>query len=107
MRIQITARHCDIPDAVRRRAETRIGKLVRYQPRLGSADIVFEEERHLRKAEGVLQVDGASPVVARGEDQDFRGALDKMVDRLQRILREQRARHTDHQAHTPPKLAAD
>lgn len=98
MRVQITARHCDLPETLRTRTEALVQKLRRYDARVSAADIVFEEERHARKAEAVLSVDGDGPVVARGGGDDFSAALDQMLDRLSKILRRRRSQIRDHQA---------
>lgn len=99
MRVQITARHCEVSDAVRERAEEQMERLTKFDSRLSSAEVVFDEEKHGRKkVEGILSVDGAPPVVARAEDRDFRSALDKVVDRLSKQLRRNRDQLVDHQA---------
>ncbi len=103
MRVQITARHCEIPDAVRSRAESQMERLTKFESRLSAAEVVFDEEKHTRKAEGILTVHGGPPVVARAEDSDFRSALDKMVDRLSKQLRRSHERLVDHQA-PPPEI---
>lgn len=97
MRVQIAARHCDIPDSVRRRTEEQISRLGKYDPRVNGADVVFEEEKRIRKIEVILSVDGSDPVVARGEGQEFRTALDKVADRLSRMLKRQRSQLTERQ----------
>ncbi len=96
MRVQIAARRCEIPDSVRARTEEQIGKLTKYEPGLSGAEIVFEVEKHLKRAEAVLSVDREEPVVAKGEGDEFRDALDQMVDRLSRILKRRRSQKTDH-----------
>ncbi|HZD04338.1 MAG TPA: ribosome-associated translation inhibitor RaiA [Longimicrobiales bacterium] len=98
MRVQIAARHCDLPDPVRARTEVQIQKLTKYDPRVSSAEVVFEVEKHLKKVEGILSVDRDEPVVAHGEGDEFREAVDQMVDRLARMLRRRRSQRTDHQA---------
>jgi len=90
LRIQVAARHCDIPDSVRRRTEEQIARLAKYDSRVSSAEVVFEEEKRVRKVEVILSVDRGEPVVARGEGEEFRTALDKVVDRLGRILKRNR-----------------
>lgn len=104
MRVQITARHCEVSDTVRERTEALLGKLRKYDPRVSSAEVVFEEERHARKVEAVVSVDRDEPVVASGEGGDFTGALDQMVDRLSKILRRRRSQVRDHQG---PSLAEE
>jgi ribosomal subunit interface protein len=100
VRVQIAARHCDVSDPVRARTEEQIRKLTRYDPRISAAEVVFEVEARLRKVEAILSVDRDDPIVAHGEGEDFRGALDQMVDRLARRVRRRRSQRTDHQA--PP-----
>lgn len=102
MRIQIAARHCDIPDSVRTRTEEQIARLAKYDPRVSAAEVVFEEEKRLRKVEVILSVDRSEPVVAKGEGEEFRTALDKVVDRLSRILKRQRGQAKSHQG---PRLS--
>lgn len=100
MRVQIAARHCDIPDSLRARAEEQVLRLAKYDPRVSTAEVVFEEEKVVRRVEVLLGVHGGAPVVARGEDPDFLTALDKVIARLGRRLKRQRDRKTNHKA--PP-----
>lgn len=102
MRVQFVARHCEVPASLRTRAEDQIQELQRFDPRLSSASVVFEEERHLKKVEGIVTLDGEKPVVAQGEADEFKPALDQVLDRLGRILRRRRDQATDHRA---PKLS--
>ena len=97
MRVQVAARHCQIPDSVRTRTEEQIARLARYDPRIASADAVYEETKRVRSVEVILSVHGGEPVIARGEGEEFRSALDKVVERLRRILRRQRSQARDHQ----------
>lgn len=98
MRIQITARHCEVPDTIRRRARELIQRLSRYESRLSSAEVVFDVESHLKRAEAILSIDGDEPVVAGARAEEFRGALDRLVDRLGKILRRRHSQRADHQA---------
>ena len=102
MRVQVAARHCEIPDSVRTRTEEQLVRLAKYDPRIDSASVVYEEEKRVRRVEVVLSVHRGEPVIARGEGEEFRTALDKVVDRLGRILRRKRAQAKNHQG---PRLA--
>ncbi len=102
MRVQFVARHCEIPPSIRARAEEQVRDLQRFDPRLSSASLVFDAERHLKKVEGVLVLDGTEPAVAQGEGDEFRPALEQVVDRLGRILRRRRDQATNHRG---PKLS--
>jgi ribosomal subunit interface protein len=110
MRVQIAARHCEVPDAVRDRTEEQLEKLSRYEPRLSGAEVVFEIEKHLKKVDAILKVDREEPVVASGEGMEFREAVDQMVDRLSRMLRRRRKQKKDYHRPSPgepPTLDVD
>ncbi len=98
MRTKIAARHCEISDPLRERAETQMQRLTKYHPRVSGADVIFSEVKRSRRVEVILSVDGSEPVVAHADGADFRTVLDKVADRLGRKLRRRRAARTDHQA---------
>lgn len=100
MRVQITARHCEVPKDVLARTEDQATSLSKFSPRATAADVVFFEEGATKVAEILVHIDGGEPIVARGEGDEFRPALDQVVDRVSRRLRKQRERRTDHKA--PP-----
>lgn len=96
MKINTVARHCDVPDFVIERANQQIGKLVRFESRLTSAEVAFQVERHVHRVEAFLSLNGDEPVLAHGEGGDFRTALDQTVARLSKILRRRRAHLVEH-----------
>ena len=98
MTVKTVARRCDVSDYVVRRANQKIGKLVRFEPRLLSAEVVFRIERHVHRVEAHLSLNGDEPVVARGEADHFIAALDQVADRLSKILRRRRTQRVEHWA---------
>lgn len=100
MRVQVTERHCTVPKAVRTRTEEQVQALTKYEQRATAADVVFLDEKHTRRVEMIIHIDGSEPAIGHGEGGDFRSALDQAIDRMRRILRENRERRRDHQA--PP-----
>jgi len=100
VRVQVTERHCDVPDDVLDRTREQIEALAKYEARASSADVVYTEEKLTKNVEVRVHVDGSNPVVAHGDGSEFRSALDQVVDRLARQLRRQHDRRHDHQA--PP-----
>lgn len=95
MRVQITARHCDVPDETRLRATSLMERLEKFEPDLQSADLVFEEGRMGCEVEGILAIARAEPVVARGDGRDFTAASDDLSDKLSKILRRRRSQRRD------------
>lgn len=100
MDVTITARHCTIAGSVRERAEARVARLSRYEPRMSAGHVIFEEEGSERRAEIRVAVDGAPMQVAKGDGDSFRAALDRALDRITRRLKREREKRVDHQA--PP-----
>lgn len=104
MRVQIVARRCEVPEAVRDRAQAQVEKLVRYEPRISSAEVVFWEEKHSKQVEAILSTNSRSePVVAQGEGDTFRAALDTAADRLAKILRRRRSQRLDRKGRNAPE----
>ena len=100
MRVQITARHCEVPKDVMVRTEAQVSALSKYSPRASAADVIYSEQKLTKVAEIIMHIDGDEPVVAQGEGAEFRAALDQMIERVGRALRRQRERRTEHKA--PP-----
>lgn len=93
----MVARHCEISPAVRERAETRAGRLARYENRIAAVELIFDEEKHTKWVEGVVSIDGAEAAVARGSGTAFSEAVDDLMNRLTKILRRERSRAKEHQ----------
>ena len=102
MEVRITSRHTDLPDPLRERTEELISRLTKYEPRLSAAEVVFVEEKRSVRVEGLLHIDRGDPIVATGEAEEFRSALDNLVGRLTTQLRRKHSQVVDHQA---PKLS--
>jgi len=100
LRVQLTERHCSVPDEIRERTRVQVEALAKYQARASAADVVYSEEKNTKKVEVIIHIDGAEPVIGRGDGPEFRTAVDRVVERLRRRLRKQRERLRDHQA--PP-----
>ncbi|MBI4519302.1 MAG: ribosome-associated translation inhibitor RaiA [Gemmatimonadetes bacterium] len=106
MRIQVAARHCEVPPAIRARAERQVQKMLKYEPRLASAELVFDAEAHLKRIEAVLVVPREEAIVAKADGLEFDEALDKLVRRMSRRLRRQREQRRQHQASKPFESSA-
>nr|PZN89282.1 MAG: ribosome-associated translation inhibitor RaiA [bacterium] len=101
MIINISARHCRVADSIRRRAEDRLRKMVRFEPRIDSADVVFEHDHGFYAVEVRAFVTGRSTVVAHAAAADARAALDQVLSRLGTRLRRQHDRSREHSVGTP------
>jgi ribosomal subunit interface protein len=88
MRTVITALHCEVPDALKERAEAIGERLGHLAPRGHECVIVFgvEGANSQATAEVRLHVPRGKWLIGRGEDVDHRTALDRAEEKLRHQL---------------------
>lgn len=102
MLINVSARHCRVADSIRRRAEERLRRMVRFEPRIHTADVIFEHDHGLYAVEVRAFIAGRSTIIAHATAADARSALDQVLSRLRTQLQRQRERIRDHSAARVP-----
>lgn len=85
MQISITARHCEISDELRARAEAVLKRLATLVTRPVDGTVVFDLSAGRSTAEIRLTGRGGASV-ASGEEKDHRTALDRAEDKIRRQL---------------------
>ena len=86
MRTTVTARHCEIPDDLRTRAESVLAKLARAAHRPQSAEVIFDVDHGRKIVEIQLHLPRGQVRVASAEAEDFRSALDRVAAKLRNQL---------------------
>lgn len=86
MQTTITARHGDIPEDLKARAEILVERLALRTTRPTSAQVTFAIEKSRAEAEIVLNAARGVTYVAKAEADDARTALDRVAAKLQRQL---------------------
>jgi putative sigma-54 modulation protein len=84
MQTTITARHCEITDALRERAIAVMERLGSIAPRPIETAVVFDTDGIQQTAELRLHVARGEVLIAKGEAEDHRTALDRAEDKLRR-----------------------
>jgi ribosomal subunit interface protein len=84
MQTTITARHCEITDALRERAIAVVERLGNIAPRPIESAVVFDTDGTQQTAELRLHVARGEVLVAKGEAEDHRTALDRAEEKLRR-----------------------
>lgn len=92
MEVNITARHCSIPDSIRDRTAELIRRLERIETRTTSVSVSFEADHGLKNVDARVAVAGRPPLIAHAAAPTFRGALDVAAGRIRRQLRRDRQR---------------
>lgn len=102
MRVQITARHCEVSETVRDRAGELMAKVARFDPRVSAIELVFDEGKRSHDVEAIVSRDRVEPIVARASASEWLPALDVLFDRVSKQVRRGRDQAVDHH-HTPPQ----
>ena len=92
MQTTITARHSEISDALRERALAVVERLGNMATRPIEATVVFDTEGLLQTAELRLHVSRGEVLVAKGEAEDHRSALDRAEEKVRKQLERASAR---------------
>lgn len=86
MQTTITARHCEVADALRAHALTVVERLGNLAPRPMEMAVVFDADGASQTVELRLHVARGEILVAKGEGTDHRSALDRAEEKLRRQL---------------------
>lgn len=84
MQPTITVRHCEISDSLRERAVSVVERLGGLANRPMESAVVFDTDGIDQTVEIRLHLARGETLVARGEGQDHRTALDRAEDKLKR-----------------------
>jgi ribosomal subunit interface protein len=91
MRITVTARHCEISDELRTRAEQVLEKAAKIANRPQKAEAIFDEDHGDKVVELKLYLPRGQVKVASAEASDFRTALDRAEDKIRsQVVKEPR-----------------
>lgn len=107
MQVNITARHCRVPERVRTEAEERVQRLTKYEPHVKDAVVEFDTDHGEKKVETRIYVKGTHSIVAHGMGESFRTALDQAIGRLTRQLKRRRERVREHKSVKLSELASE
>ena len=91
---KITARHFDLTEEMKAKAEEEMDGLTRYFDNIVSAEMVLDAERHRRIAE--LKVNVYNQMLAgTGETDDMYAAIDQAVDKVVTQLKKYKGKLKD------------
>jgi ribosomal subunit interface protein len=92
MQTIVTARHCEVPDELKERAELQLTKLAKLVRRPLSAEVVFDADHGNRVVELRLTRARGPIKIASAEALDFLTALDGAVAKMRKQLTKGAAR---------------
>ena len=83
MQTKITARRTKVSEAIRERAVELVEKVAKKAHRPKHAAYIFDEEHDQKIVEVQLHLAGGKVKVATAEAENFRTAIDRVIDKLQ------------------------
>jgi putative sigma-54 modulation protein len=105
MQVGVTFRHVGPSDALREQAQRKVSRLARVAGEAAIARVVLAAERGRHRAEVSLAAPGLA-VMAAQETDDVHGALDRVVDALERQVRDARERRREPRRQPPADAGA-
>ncbi|MGQ9569746.1 MAG: ribosome hibernation-promoting factor, HPF/YfiA family [Thermodesulfovibrionales bacterium] len=95
MNIIVTGRHFEVTDALRRYAERKIKKFVRYFSNITEAIVTLSIEKYRHKAEVLLKVNGYL-IQAEGITGEIYSSIDEVVEKLERQVKKYKEKLVSH-----------
>lgn len=95
MHINVTGRHLDITEAIRDYCVDKVQHALADAPRVSNVHVVLAVEKHLQRAEVVLQVFHHA-VEASDSSENLYAAIDGVADKVARQVAKLRGKVTDH-----------
>ncbi len=97
METTVTARHCDIPEALREQAVVVIERVAKAAHRPQRGQVVFDVDHQKKQVELKLHLPRGITRIATAEAADFRTALDRAADKLRHQLEKTNSRYVRRQ----------
>ena len=94
MQKKISARHFDLTEDLREKAELEMDSLTRYYENIITADLVLDTERHRRLAELKIKVYNQT-IAASGESDDMINSITIAVDKVRTQLLKYKGKQKD------------
>ena len=107
MQTSITGRHMELTDSLREHAMNRLEKLNSEFPRLQSAQIVLDVEKHRQMAEVIVHAPNHVVVDAKEETSDLYASIDGAIEKAEKQLRKIRDKMVDHKQESLGEMEAE
>ena len=90
----ITARHFDLSDEMKTKAEDEMEGLKRYFDNIISADLMLDTEKHIKKAELKVRVYNQT-LAAKAETDDFYSSIAAVIEKIKSQLKKYKGKLKD------------
>jgi putative sigma-54 modulation protein len=103
MQIQVVGRHIEVPEVLKKYAEEKAGRLVKYYDRIQAIEVIFQEESPSQTVEVLVTCEPSrQSFVAKETSENFQASLDIVIGKLERQLTKYKEKLKNHKHHAKP-----
>ncbi len=106
MNLNITGHHVDLTPPLREFVTSKLQRVERHFDKLIDANVILTVEKLRHKAEATLHTRGAH-LHAEATAENMYTAIDKLIDKLDRLTNKHKGKHSDHHAREGLKASAE
>ena len=108
MGIEITARHVDVPEAVKEHARKRLSKIVEEFPRIEDIHLILSVEKYRHTAEVIVEAKKFLRMQGVETSGNMYASIDVACDKIEKRLRRSvEKKHEHHKGKLPPSEEAE
>ncbi|MEQ8766221.1 MAG: ribosome-associated translation inhibitor RaiA [Planctomycetota bacterium] len=104
MNFDLTVRHTEVPDALKRYAEEKGSKLLKFYDRIETLHVVVDIQKPNYIVEMEANVGNKVPLVAKDSNEDMFAAVDAAESKLERQLKKFKEKLVDHRAEKASRI---
>ena len=107
--VTVAARHMDVSEALRKYAEQKAGKLLKYYDRIQEIEVIFDAGKDRTRVEMIVNAEHKHMFIAHHDHDDAYASIDGCVDKLERQLSDlkDKYRNRKHSGGEDKKLRAE
>jgi putative sigma-54 modulation protein len=101
--IEFTSRHEPVSERMRSYATEKVEKLLRFHNRISRMQMIIDGAHEEPTVELIVHVDSGATLVAKEHHEHFKGAVDLIVDKMERQLKKNNRKRKHHKSNGGPK----
>lgn len=95
MQVSFTGHHVDVSQPLRSFTTKKLDRLQKHFDKIISIDVIFEVEKLEKIAKATIFLSGAK-LYADSKSEDMYSAIDLLVDKLDRQIKQHKEKHQEH-----------
>ena len=84
--VTVAARHMDVSEALKKYAEQKANKLLKYYDRIQEIEVIFDAGKDRTRVEMIVNAEHKHMFIAHHDHDDAYASIDGCVDKLERQL---------------------